>query len=287
MKIQSKDMTERYFIKPNIYTDGGRITFYYNKMLSELFKAYDSLKKTKKKLADSEKEALAGQISAGVAHEIKNPLAVIISGLEYLERKMSKEEVMVGLINNMMVSAQRANTTVTDMLDITRAPTVNMEKVNLNDVIQRSISANNALALETVTVNFNPCEHAPILMADGSIFMQVIDNLVVNAANSMNENMPDLTPQEKEVSVNTTFDDDFFHVRVLDNGIGFTEKIMDKIFDPFATTRRANGGSGLGMCLVKQIVELHRGSVTVANRPEGGADVHLTIPLHQKSPLDE
>jgi nitrogen fixation/metabolism regulation signal transduction histidine kinase len=218
------------------------------------------------------------EVARRLAHEIKNPLTPIQLSAERLEMKLgerlSREDAdtlkrAIGTIVN-QVAALKAM--VDDFRDYAKLPAPMLGPLDLNRLVSE------VLALyenSSVPVVRSLAAGLPLVWADGTQIRQVIHNLVQNAQDAL-ENERALSAQAV-IEVRTELAGDRVRLAVSDNGAGFPEALMDRIFEPYVTTKPR--GTGLGLAIVKKIVDEHHGSVAIENRPSRGASVSVLLPL--------
>lgn len=237
--------------------------------IKELSKVFDQMTVSLKKKYELEKQAIQaeerakyeklsaiGELSARVAHELRNPLHVIKTGLHLLrpqlERgdKSNKErlEIIDRAINRMTFQ-------LNDVMDYIRQRPLELKQVNLSKIIQSAIERANVPS----TVNIElPCDEVTII-ADNDKLETVFSNLILNAAQAVNNR------GKIKVRYNDEKMNDNVVIEVEDSGPGIPEKDVDKIFEPLYTTKQS--GTGLGLSTCKNIVELHKGKISVRNNP--------------------
>jgi signal transduction histidine kinase len=222
-----------------------------------------------------EKLALAGEIAAGIAHEIRNPLTVIQGYIQLLQKSavnsFHHETYML-----ILAEIQRTNVIISDFLRFSRPNRPHVSLVQINELVE------NAAALlygETVRKNirfhFYPDRTLPLLLLDKDQFLQVFLNLFNNAMQAM--------PCGGSISVLTVFDKKINHVliHVSDTGHGIVPANLDKIFTPFFTTK--DEGTGMGLAIAHGIVAAHEGQIWVESTPGQGSRFTICLPLTAKT----
>ncbi len=249
----------------------------------ELFAAYADLKRTNEELKatqwqliQAEKLESIGRLAAGVAHEVKNPLATILMGVEYLgdTLKDASEDVAMTL-GQMQESIKRADAIVRGLLDVASAGRLELTETNLNGVIEQSLLlVRHELRQKDIQIIRHLADNLPAIRADRRKMEQVFINLFLNAIQVM--------PQMGELRLRTeaTTDKEGRPVVVAvveDNGPGIPPEVLPRIFDPFFSTKPTGMGAGLGLTVVRNILDLHGGRIEISNRPEGGARAAITF----------
>ncbi len=256
----------------------------------ELKSAYTRLKEAQSQLIQIEKMNVIGGLASGVAHEVKNPLATILYGIEYLTQKIQTEDEKIGLtLKTMKESAQKANNIVKDLLDFAHSSKLDRKPENLNDIIEKSLQLTKVLLDKHRVQAIKQFGVIPSISVDANRIEQVIVDLILNAAYVMPEGgalvfrtlTRKLTKNYNDVIfyIDKKFSvgDSIVLVEIEDTGPGIPAEIKDKIFDPFFTTRRASGGVGLGLSVAKNIIQSHGGEIMLENRKEGGARVKICL----------
>jgi len=224
-------------------------------------------------LAQHGKMASLGILSSGVAHEINNPLGVILGYAGYLEGKMAEDDPNYKYIHEIKRESKRCKKIVQDLLSYARTPRPSLEPVDLNDLLaQIADFAANHTDMRGVTIRTQFAPNLPKVHLDGDQMRQVAINLILNAGGAM----PDggtLTIRSEAV--------DPQHVRMVfsDSGCGIPPENLEKIFEPFYTTKER--GTGLGLAITRQIIEQHHGEISIASDPDKGTTVTVTLPIER------
>jgi signal transduction histidine kinase len=221
-------------------------------------------------LHQAERLAALGEMTAGVAHEIRNPLGIISSTAELLHQRLSRYEPGNRLAQIIVEEATRLNNKVTEFLDFARPRIPNLQPVDLEKVLERSLEF---LEPEIQRLNIRVARHYQMngrpQVADPELLHQAFLNLLINALQAM--------PQGGELRVSLTPGaDGGSHIRVEDTGEGIEPERLKKIFNPFFTTKEK--GSGLGLPIVKSIVDSHQGEIRVESEPGRGTAVIIHLP---------
>jgi signal transduction histidine kinase len=256
-----------------------RVQLLVEKRTAELVRAIRELRETQLQLIQAEKMESVGRLAAGVAHEVKNPLAVIQLGLDYLDKALdsSAEDDRMEVVEEMDEAVKRADTVVKGLVDFSRSQKLDMESQALNAVLEESLRmVRHELTKNKIELQENLAGGLPDLMLDRSKMQQVFINLFMNAIQAME--------RDGVLSVDTHFraegdGDPAVVALVEDSGPGIQEDVLHKIFDPFYTTKPVGHGTGLGLSVVKNIIDLHGATLSVRNRDEGGASFEILFPL--------
>lgn len=225
-------------------------------------------------LAQQGKMASLGVLSSGVAHEINNPLGVILGYAGYLEGKMSDDDPNYKYIHEIKRESKRCKKIVQDLLSYARTPRPSLEAIDLNDLLAQIVDfAANHTDMRRVTIKTEFTPDLPPVMLDGDQMRQVAINLILNAGGAM--------PDGGTLIVKTEPDNDN-HVRIafIDSGCGIPHENLEKIFEPFYTTKER--GTGLGLAITRQIIEQHQGEIHIESEPGMGTKVFVTLPFERE-----
>ncbi|HSA91162.1 MAG TPA: ATP-binding protein [Burkholderiales bacterium] len=230
------------------------------------------------RLIQAQRATAWAEVARRLAHEIKNPLTPIQLSAERLEMKLadrlSQEDVetLRRSIETIVNQVTALKAMVDDFRDYARLPAPEPKLLDLNALVRQ------VLALyenSTVPIAKHLAEPLPPVWADGAQIRQVIHNLVQNAQDALEHRAA--RAASPAIEVRTELAGDRVRLAVSDNGGGFPEELMARIFEPYVTTKPR--GTGLGLAIVKKIVDEHHGAVTIENRPASGASVSVLLPL--------
>lgn len=251
--------------------------------LKELESAHGELQSMQSQLVEAAKIATVAQLSVGVAHEVKNPLQIFQFGLEYIAKNANLEQPdLQSVIKGMFEAIGRANFIIRELMELGRPGALELEPVNLNDVIRSSVSLlKNIFDTHHIRVLMSLTEDLPWVSVDRRRVSQIFINLLNNALEAMEGTgiiEIETTIQKAKIGdpgVGKRKEDPFLPGAVLviaqitDSGRGIPEDILPKIYDPFFTTRRGSGGTGLGLSMVKNLVDVHGGAIAIKNKTHG------------------
>jgi len=247
----------------------GELASHFNRM-TDLIKQHREMESN---LAQQGKMASLGVLASGVAHEINNPLGVILGYAAYLEGKLDKEDPMYGMIHDIKQESKRCKKIVQDLLSYARTPKPVLERTDVNALLNQIVDfAANHTAMHNVVINREFAADLPSLMVDGDQLRQVAINLMLNAGSAM----PDggvLTVRSERVG-------DRVVLSFADTGVGIESENLENIFEPFFTTRKK--GTGLGLAITRQIVRHHQGNIEVDSQPGQGTTMRVWLPLPQE-----
>ena len=225
-------------------------------------------------LAQSEKLAVVGQLAAGVAHEINNPLTTILANAQLLQRSLPPEDKdnqeMVALI---IQASDRASQAVRDLLDFARRERYELTPTDLNETIQRTLALiRHELGSRSITLKFDPAVDLPAVNASQDHLQGVWLNLLINAIDAID-------PGPGTIHITTSRVDDSFEISVADSGQGIPPEHISRIFEPFYTTKEPGSGTGLGLSVCHQIVTRHGGKILVNSQPDEGTTFTVYLPI--------
>ncbi len=228
-----------------------------------------------------------GQLAAGVAHEVKNPLAIIRMGIEFLAGSTNADDTEQEVLIDMEDAVQRADTVILGLLDFSRDQKLQLQPGgDINEVIRQSLHLIEHEVLKKKILLSQDLEILPPVALDFGKLQQVLINLLMNSIQAM-EKKGELRVvsrlhklNEKEAASAHHFHRGMTVIEVLvqDNGSGIDKKGGDKIFDPFYTTKEVGQGTGLGLSVSRNIIELHHGTLQLENRKNGGVCAAILLP---------
>jgi signal transduction histidine kinase len=265
-------------------------------VLADLTRSHEELKEAQFQLIQAEKMQTVGSLAAGVAHEVKNPLAIIEMGLECLKSRSDLDaESTTVVYGEMREAVNRANIVIGGLLDYSASRELDIRACSLQAVVEKSLRLmHHEFARGRVTVVRSFSADVPPCHLDAIKIEQVLINLLTNACHAMPDGgiltvstaVRTLTANDVKWEAGDRSgsrlrqDEQVAEVRIYDTGPGIPADAMDKIFDPFFTTKPTGKGTGLGLTVARKIVDLHHGRLELSNVPEGGvaATVWLRLP---------
>jgi iron only hydrogenase large subunit-like protein len=230
--------------------------------IDELNASNEKLATTQMALKQSEKLASMGQLSAGIAHELNNPLGVITMYSNILKDEASENSAIREDLQLIVEQADRCKNIVGGLLNFARKNQVKLEETNIVDFVDRSLQS--VIHPDSIKIKVSKNLEDPKIFIDRDQMMQVLTNLEKNAVEAM--------PQGGELSIVLSGDPQNIEIVVSDTGVGIPKENMDKLFTPFFTTKEIGKGTGLGLPLVYGIIKMHKGQITVKSNadPEAG-----------------
>jgi PAS domain S-box-containing protein len=233
------------------------------------------LKRLEEQLIQAEKLAAMGQMLAGVAHELNNPLTAILGVTELLRDGEGVQENTKRQLELTHRQARRAARIVQNLLEFSRPAAPQKKPVNVNSLIERTLQLQeHSLRRNNVHVDFQAQSDLPMVIGDANQLIQVFLNLISNAEHAIRE-----VRETGRVQIRIGRIGEHISVTVQDDGVGIPPEAFPKLFDPFYTTKRPGGGTGLGLSICMSIVREHGGSIDVESLPAGGSAFTIYLPV--------
>jgi len=253
----------------------GWLAYSFNKMSETLKERDEKLKEfTKKKISESERLAMVGQLAANVAHELNNPLQGIVTYASLTLEKEKYDDTCKQNINKIVVQANRCRDIIRGLLDFSRQKNPDKTLCKVNNLLHSCISlVENQAIFHNIEIVMNLDDSLPMVVVDPSQIERVFLNLIINAAEAMEGT--------GRLIITTTMNvtDHCVDVDVQDTGPGVLPQHLEKIFDPFFTTKETGHGVGLGLAISYGIVKEHLGKLTVESKLGKGTTFTVSLPL--------
>lgn len=254
------------------------LTNTFNLMASSLKERNERLKEyTQQQIMKSERLATLGQLAAGVAHEINNPLGAILMYSHLSLEEMEAEDGHRKNLEKVVAEATRCKNIVRGLLDFARQSVPNVEESDANDILRRTLSLLQSQALfQNIKITTALSSSLPKAMMDSGQIQQVFTNIILNGAEAM--------AGEGELFVASRVADagDSIEIEFADTGCGIPKENLEKIFDPFFTTKEVGRGTGLGLAVSYGIIARHKGTVEVKSEPGKGTTFIVRLPLRME-----
>jgi signal transduction histidine kinase/NAD-dependent dihydropyrimidine dehydrogenase PreA subunit len=233
-------------------------------LISKIEKTVNDLTENQARLIQAEKLASMGQMAAGIAHEINNPLGVVLMYAHLLKEEMSADSPGQEDASRIIHEAERTRQIVRGILNFAREEKLDRKPTDVNALVQSSVSGILGTSRDgKYHVQLSLDDSLAPQWVDASQLRQVFDNLLTNAKEAM--------PEGGTIRLSTQDGEDEFSVAVADSGPGIPEENLPKMFTPFFTTKKVGKGTGLGLSVCYGIVKMHGGAIQATNNPEGGA----------------
>lgn len=228
-----------------------------------------------KALVDSHKLRAIGTLTAGIAHELNNPLNNIVLTASMFQEDYDdlEDEERFGMLNDLINESDRAQKIVRNLLDYARESEIESISVDLQGVIRETLRlAGNQIVLSKVRVNFKATDTLPQVLGDRLQLIQVFLNIIMNALDAMHKQ------GTLNVTIEISKNRDYVYAKFADTGIGISEEILSTIFDPFFTTKPEGKGTGLGLSVSRSIIQKHGGNISVESQVNKGTVFTVMLP---------
>ncbi|MBI4862663.1 MAG: hypothetical protein HY815_20745 [Candidatus Riflebacteria bacterium] len=234
-------------------------------------------------LQRTDKLATVGKLAASVTHEIRNPLGIISTTAELIQKRLSRQPTdpkLPGLFEHILGEIDRLNGIITRFLELSKSPPIQYERVALVDLFSPTVTLlKRDLERDGIQFSWDLPVPGHVVEVDTSKLRQVLLNCLLNAREALRDR------PRRELALSTRVDhrhgSDRLVVQVHDTGPGIPKQVLDRIFEPFVTTK--DTGSGLGLAVVKNVVDEHGGEVDVDTVPDRGTRITLTIPAARRA----
>lgn len=262
-------------------------------VLASLTKSHEDLKVAQMQLIEAEKLQTVGQLAAGVAHEVKNPLAVLQMGLGYLAKQICGDNEQAAFaVKEMGDAVNRANAVVSDLLQFAAPHELELRAREIEPLIRRSLTmVRHELNAAKVKVVTNFAGQLPPCRVDPIKIRQVLVNLFTNACHAMPQGgvltvatrAHEVTPEEagggsgNRPVAHLQTGDKVVIVEIADTGSGIAPDQLSRVFDPYFTTKPTGKGTGLGLTVTKTIIDMHGGRLSINNGSNGGVVATIVL----------
>lgn len=253
--------------------------------------AYTRLQETQSQLIQAEKLTAVGELASGVAHEVRNPLGIILQGVNYLEERIfPKEEDISETLVMLKESVTRADRIINGLLDFSRFTTLSLQPEDINSILENSlVLVRNQFKVENIEISRELGSGLPGVLADKNKLEQVFINLLLNAIQAMPSGgriiIRSYAKQvaEAKSDIDKLLKEDFHIgervvvVELEDTGAGIPKEIMKNIFDPFFTTKGPKKGTGLGLSVSRNIMQMHKGLIYAESQEGKGSKITVVL----------
>lgn len=248
-------------------------------LIDELKIAYDNLSDTQEQLRVAEKLASIGQLAAGVAHEINNPLGTILLYASMLKKDLEKiyhSDQRTEDLELIVEEANRCKNIVANLLNFARQGKLNLSEFDLTELITEILKPFTFDSkYRNIDFKFNIKQNGYKMSGDEDQLKQVFINVIKNACDAMNE------CEKKELTINISSDENNFIIEFSDTGNGIPKENQSKIFTPFFTTKNIGKGTGLGLAISYGIIKMHKGNINFITEENLGTTFKITLPKNQ------
>ncbi|OGF47698.1 MAG: hypothetical protein A2452_03450 [Candidatus Firestonebacteria bacterium RIFOXYC2_FULL_39_67] len=243
---------------------------------AKLNEAISKLESTGKQLRQSEKMAAVGQLAGGVAHEINNPLTIILGYSQAILKKVQEDDPMYKPLKSIENATGRCKKIVSDLLAFSRTEKLEKENIDINEAIDQALTLVQAWSkVKNVEVS-KKYSQVPQILTNKNQIQQVIVNLCNNAVDAM--------PSGGIITITTKQLDECIEISVADTGKGMSEDVKHHIFEPFFTTKDVGKGTGLGLSLCHGIITRNGGTIQIISEMDKGTNIVVKLPITQAEP---
>lgn len=228
--------------------------------------------KLEEKLRRAEHLSAIGEMTAGVSHEIRNPLGIIKSSAQLMKKKMARLDPTSKIPDIIVEESTRLDHIIKDFLDFAKPMVADLRPCAVEDIIEKNLTFIAPKAgEENIRIVKDFQNNLPVILADPAMLYQAFLNIFLNAFQAMEE--------KGEITIATWYDSGLVHISFSDTGEGIEEDVLKKIWTPFFTTKET--GTGLGLGIIKNIIEAHHGSIHITNLSPNGTKVEIALPSQE------
>jgi CheY-like chemotaxis protein/two-component sensor histidine kinase len=231
-------------------------------------------------LIQAEKLAAMGQMLAGVAHELNNPLTAILGVTELLRERPGADDSTKRQLELTHRQARRAARIVQNLLEFSRPASPQKKPLDLNNILERTVQLHeHSLRRNNIEVDSRLPGELPGVIGDANQLIQVFLNLITNAEQAIRE-----VRDSGRIQIRAGRNGNQLTITVQDDGVGIRPEALQRIFDPFYTTKRPGGGTGLGLSICMSIIREHGGNIEAETFPAGGSAFTIYLPIASGEP---
>jgi len=249
--------------------------------------AEEEKKNLEMQLQQAQKMEVIGTLAGGIAHDFNNILSAIIGYSELALREVPEETKLYTYIQGVRKAGKRARNLVSQILSFSRRSEEEREPIQITPILKEGLKLLRASLPTTIEIRQNLGSQLGNVIADPTQVHQVIMNLCTNAAHAMREKGGVLEVNLESVDLDTFFvtqhpdivSGKYLKLTVSDTGCGMTMDVMEKIFDPYFTTKQKGVGTGLGLAVIQGIIKSHGGTITVESNPDMGSTFTIFLPV--------
>lgn len=247
---------------------------YIESMLNRLKTTHRKLGDARTKMFKAERVATIGTLAAGIAHEVRNPLAGMLNSFDVLSKEPEAQRDLDRYLPLLVEAANRIDATITRFLNFARFPKVEGGSIQINKAVESAIVlARPRVGESDVRLHVDLKINIPTIQGEEHLIQQVVLNILINAIDAVGE--------KGLISVRTSLDEEAVSIEIQDDGTGIEEKDMQHLFDPFYSTK-GEGGTGLGLAISMEIVKQFQGKIHVDSQPGVGTKFRIEIPIGER-----
>jgi len=254
--------------------------------ISERLQAEEEKKKLEAQLQQSQKMEAIGTLAGGIAHDFNNILSLIIGYTELAMGNLPEDSLARSNMNKLLKAGERAKDLVKQILTFSRHTEQEQKPILIRPIVKEALKLLRSTLPTTIEIRQN-ISSANMVLADPTQIHQVIMNLCTNAYHAMNEKGGVLEVSLTDIELDSeftakhlnTYPGPYLRLTVSDTGHGIEKKVIDRIFEPYFTTKEKSGGTGMGLAVVHGIVKSHGGIITVYSKPGKGSIFNVFLPI--------
>ena len=270
--IDERPMTESHLAKSLMGVFAARASAELERLRTE-----DTKKQLQQQMMQNQKLEAMGVLASGIAHDFNNILTSIFGNLEIAMHKIDRTDSAYGSLEKVRKASFRAKDLVQQILTFSRKQEFNKRPVSLNKVCDEVFQLIRAAIPTTIQLNYEaPKNEDFIILGDATQVHQVLMNLCTNASQAVDVDKGKIKIILQKI---TRYKENFAQITISDNGFGIPKESLEKIFEPFYTTKKVGEGTGLGLAVAQTIMENHEGSIRVESTPHQGTQFHIQFQI--------
>lgn len=244
-----------------------------------ILKDLSQIKQLQSEVQKRDKLAVIGNLAAGVAHEVRNPLSSIKGYATYFKSEFAEDSEKRAAAEVLVNETERLNRVITELLEVSRPSDINLQHVDIQTVFDTTLRLiqSDANQNSSTEISLEIASNLKTIYVDSDRFVQVLMNIYLNSIQAM--------PDGGSLATKAESRNDHIVIVISDTGIGMTEEIKRQIFNPYFTTKST--GTGLGMAIVQKIIEAHNGEIIVSSKEGKGTEITIYLPQSQKQKSHE
>lgn len=238
-----------------------------------ILKDLSQIKQLQLEVQKKDKLAVIGNLAAGVAHEVRNPLSSIKGYASYFKTLFAEDEENRAAAEVLVNETERLNRVITELLEISRPSDIKLQEVDIQTVFDNTLRLihSDANQLGNIEISLDISDDLKSMVIDADRFVQVLMNVYLNSIQAM--------PDGGVLSTTVVSKNDHIKIIITDTGHGMTEATRRQVFNPYFTTKTT--GTGLGMAIVYKIIEAHKGEIQVSSEEGNGTEITICVPKSQ------
>ncbi len=239
-----------------------------------ILKDLSQIKQLQLEVQKKDKLAVIGNLAAGVAHEVRNPLSSIKGYASYFKTLFAEDSENRAAAEVLVNETERLNRVITELLEISRPSDIKLQEVDIQTVFDTTLRLihSDANQLDNIEISLDISDDLKSMVIDADRFVQVLMNVYLNSIQAM--------PDGGVLSTTVVSKSDHIEIVITDTGTGMTEDTRRQLFNPYFTTKTT--GTGLGMAIVHKIIEAHKGEIRVVSKEGNGTEITICVPKSQK-----